>query len=157
MNELRSLSRCLLPLAAATLITLGGCGDAATGPGLPVGGALVTFAFAGYPADTLRVHVTDPVTISQAAAFVLEGEGPAIPVGTIRLGAGVDRRYPFHFDPASVRLAEAAMELCDGAPMRDSTAVRTFILGATGSEAATSATWCPWGARPIAVEQLPAG
>ena len=157
MQRFRPLALRRLPLAAAIVLVLGGCGEAPAGPVLPMHGALVTFVFDGHPADTLRVHITHPVTVSEAQGYVLGGDGPYIPIGTIRPGAGVDARYPFHFEPESVRLAEAAMELCDGAPMRDTAAVRAFMAGVTGHQQATSATWCPWAARPIAVEQLPTG
>lgn len=113
---------------------------------------MIVFAFEGDPADTLRVLVRHPPTVDVARAY-LRGENHAnIPIGPIRRGAGVDPRYPFHFIPDSVRLAEFAIELCDAAPMRTPEAVDEFIIGSTGDSTATSATWCPWSATPIAVE-----
>ncbi len=67
-------------------------------------------------------------------------------------GAGEDPRYPFRFVPEEVRLVEAAMELCDGAPMRTAAEVDAYFLGATGSRRSKRAPWCPWSARPLRME-----
>ena len=50
-----------------------------------------------------------------------------------------------------LKFADFAIEVCDGAPMRTDSAVVEFMKGATGETNPTSATWCPWGAYPIAV------
>ncbi len=101
----------LVVLALAAVVF--GC---LAGTALPAGGVIV-FAFDGHPADTLRVLVLDPPTLAAAQAY-LGGQGQArIPVGPIVRGPGVDSRYPFHFVPDSVRLAEVTIELCDAAPM----------------------------------------
>ncbi len=52
-----------------------------------------------------------------------------------------------------MRLADWAMELCDGRPMRTSADIDAFFEGVTGDRHAKRATWCPWGATPIAVTQ----
>jgi hypothetical protein len=136
-------------LTAIVWLTLAACGSAGTDP---EDGAVVTFAFQGRP-DTLLVLITDPATITAAEARVRSGSGPNIPIGPIVRGAGIDSRYPFHFIPDSVRLAEAAIELCDGAPMKTPAEVDAFFLGSTGNPNATQAIWCPWNAYPIAVER----
>ena len=69
-------------------------------------------------------------------------------------GAGYDSRYPFHFIPESVRLVDAAMEICDGEPMRTDAAVTQFFIYSTGSANSASAPWCPWESRPISVTRL---
>ena len=106
-------------LAALTVAALAAACDSATEPGddPPAGGAVVTFAFDGHPADTLRVHVLDPATIAAARAYVATRSGPAIPIGPIRRGAGADTRYPFHFlDACSrVRMKKVASSLPIGA------------------------------------------
>jgi hypothetical protein len=148
----RRISRAAL-LAALTFTGLAAaCDDSATEPeeDAPAGGAIVTFAFEGHPADTLRVHVLDSATIAAARAYVATRSGPTIPVGPIRRGAGVDPRYPFHFVPDSVRLADMAMELCDGSPMRTAAAVDSLFAW-TGRAGQQSTTYCPWSAYPIAV------
>ena len=120
---------------------------------LPVS-ALVTFAFTGKPADTMKVFISDTATISAAQSFIATGRGPHLLIGTIIRGAGVDTRYPFQFVPQTVRLVDAAIELCDGAPMQTSSDVDDFIQGATGNRAASSATWCPWSSYPVQVQLL---
>lgn len=126
-----------------------GCGA----PTPPAGGAIVTFAFHNHPADTLKVLVTRAETI-ETVEEILAGSRPALmPLGLIRRGPGVDPRYPFHFIPESVRLADLAIELCDGAPMRTPAEVEAFIAGATGSPTSETATWCPWGGYPVHLER----
>jgi hypothetical protein len=115
--------------------------------------ALVTFAFAGIPADTIRVIVTDPATIEAAGRYLSTGAGPKMLMGTIVRGAvDLNARYPFHFLPESVRLVDNAIELCDGAPMHTAAAVDDFIQGATGNRQSPSSTWCPWSSYPIKIE-----
>ncbi len=138
--------RTLVVLALAAVVF--GC---LAGTALPARGVIV-FAFDGHPTDTLRVLVLDPPTLAAAQAY-LGGQGQArIPVGPIVRGPGADPRYPFHFVPDSVRLAEVTTELCDAAPMHTPQEVDSFISNVTGNPDAPQATWCPWTARPIAVD-----
>jgi hypothetical protein len=140
-------------VAAASVLALGtlaACEDDNI-VGLPEGAVEVRLAFDGYPQDTMRIAITDTAAIRMAREFVNTGEGPRMPVGRIVRGYGIDARYPFHFEPASVHFADFATEVCDGAPMRTDSAVVEFMKGATGEANPTSATWCPWGAYPVAV------
>lgn len=132
------------------LATLGAC-DSDTIIGLPEGAVEVVLAFDGFPQDTMRIAITDTAAIRMAREFVTTKQGPKLPIGRILRGAGIDPRYPFHFEPASVQFADVAMELCDGAPMRTDSAVVEFMRGATGLANPTSATWCPWAGYPIEV------
>ena len=118
--------------------------------------AIVHFAFDGHPADTLRVLVTSRATIDAADRYIRTKQGAHIPIGPIVRDPGADARYPFHFLSDSLRLAELAMELCDGAPMRTAAAVTEFIAGATGDANSPRATYCPWGAHPVRIEAAPA-
>lgn len=129
------------------------CGDDTAAPLQPRDGAIITFAFDQLP-DTMRVHVRDAATIAEAERRVSTGVGARMPVGPIVRGAGVDARYPFHFLPDSVRLSDLATEVCDGRPMRTTTQVDEFFHLSTGNASAARATWCPWGAYPIAVQRL---
>lgn len=141
------------PAAAAgvlALATLLAC-DSDTVVGLPGGAVEVMLAFDGFPQDTLRIAITDTAAIRMAREYVTTKQGPRLPIGRILRGAGIDPRYPFHFEPASVQFADVAMEVCDGAPMRTDSAVVEFMRGATGLANPTSATWCPWAAYPIEV------
>lgn len=130
-----------------------GCGDNTAAPPEPRDGAIVTFAF-DQLTDTLRVHVRDSATIAEAERWVATGTGSRMPVGPIVRGAGVDTRYPFHYLPDSVRLSDLAIEICDGRPMRTPSQVDEFFFLSTGNAGAARATWCPWGAHPIAVQRV---
>lgn len=142
-----------MPAALLSLLALAGACDDPAAPSDP-SAAVVLFAFQGHPGDTMRVLVRHQPTIEAARAYIAGRSQANIPIGPIARGAGSDARYPFHFIPDSVRLAEMAIEVCDGEPMRTAAAVDTFFLGSTGNPHATRATWCPWGARPIAVEPV---
>jgi hypothetical protein len=118
---------------------------------------VVTVVFIGKPADTLKVLVTDHATIESAETFVRTGAGAHMITGTIVRGSGADARYPFHFVPESVRLADVGMEICDGEPMRTTNDVDLFFGWSTGSATSDHATWCPWASKPIAVEHYVVG
>jgi hypothetical protein len=115
--------------------------------------AIVTFAFEGHPADTLRVIVQDSATVAAAVSYLQTKTGPRMLIGKIARGSGVDGRYPFHFDATTVRLADMATEVCDGAPMRTTAEVTEFFALSTGSDTSTTATWCPWSSYPVKVER----
>jgi hypothetical protein len=117
---------------------------------IPEGGAIVTFSFSASN-DTLDVLVLDSATIEQARQRVETGAGPKMPVGPIVRGAGIDPRFPFHYVPTEIRFNDLAIEVCDGRPMRSAEEVDEFFELSTGDRNAAQATWCPWGATPIAV------
>lgn len=145
-------------LAAAVLLSAAGCTSSTNPEPQPVIGepaaAVVSFKFDGRPADTLHVLVTHGPTIEEARRYVNTGHGSRLPIGPIVRGAGSDARYPFHFLPDQVRLADLAIEVCDGDLMRTAAEVDAFFLGSTGSVSSPQATWCPWGAYPYAVQML---
>lgn len=142
----RSALRAAGVLLACALWPLA-CSDSITEPALD--GAVVTFAFSG-STDVMDVHVRKASTIAAARAYVQNGSGPRFPIGPIARGAGADADYPFHFLPDEVELAEVAMELCDGRPMKTEAAVEQFFAG-TGRASEETTTYCPWGAYPVAV------
>jgi len=139
--------------AVVTAAALVGCGDNLTLPFDGAPGAIVRVVFDGNPADTLDIAVTDAATITAARTFVLNGTGPRLVTGRIAKGVGYDPRFPFHFIPDSVKLAEVATEVCDGAPMHTAAEVAAFFQLSTGDANAPSAQWCPWNSRPIAVSR----
>jgi len=149
MKAERSVSAALAAGVLALLTVIACNSDDALG--LPDGAVEVVLAFDGFPQDTMRIVVTDTSAIRLAREYVSTKQGPKLPTGRILRGSGVDRRYPYRYEPESVRFADFAMEVCDGAPMRTDSAVVEFMRGATGEANPTSATWCPWAAYPIAV------
>ena len=116
--------------------------------------AVITFAFDGHPADTMRVLVSREASIAAAESYVAKHRGPRLLAGTIVRGAGVDSRYPFQFLPETVEIIDAAIEICDAAPMRTDAAVNDFFEASLGNRNAPAATWCPWSSYPIQVQRL---
>lgn len=151
MRTVRAAAGALAAIVAA------GCGSSPTPP--PAVGcegaepcAIVTFVWDSRP-DTMRVMVTHGPTIQAAHAYVQTGTGPGIPSGTIQRGAGSDPALPFHYLPDSVRLVEVAIELCDGRLMKTVAQLNAYFEGATGNPNASRAPFCPWGARPVQVDE----
>jgi hypothetical protein len=141
-------------ILALSALALSACSSSLNEPRDGTAAAVVTVVFSGHPQDTLDVLVTDSATIAGAEAYVATKTGARMITGTIAKGAGQDTKYPFHFIPSTVRLADFAMELCDGEPMRTPQAVNTFFEGATGNANSASAPYCPWGSYPIAVSRI---
>ena len=141
-------------ILALSALALGACSSSLNEPRDGTHAAVVTVVFSGHPQDTLDVFVTDSAAIVAAEKYVATQTGPRMITGTIVKGAGQDARYPFRFLPASVRLADFAMEICDGEPMRTPQAVSTFFELATGNANSDSAPYCPWGSYPIAVSRI---
>jgi hypothetical protein len=133
---------------------LAACGSESSLEPIPGAGAVLTVIFPSHAADTLHVFVTDSATIAKADAFIRTGSGPRMLTGKIARGAGIDAKYPFHYLPETVTLADVGIEICDGAPMRTAKDVDDFFVGETGSAASEQATWCPWDSKPIAITRL---
>lgn len=145
-----------LSVGVAVGVSVFACSDSAgvDSPN-PPSSAVITFAFEGRPQDTILVRFNNSAAIAQATSYISTHSGPKFPIGPIFRGAGVDARYPFHYDPDSVQLAEVAIELCDGRLMRTSAEVDAFMQAYTGDPNAARAVWCPWGAYPIRVVAVP--
>src|SRR5262245_56455136 len=116
--------------------------------------AILIVGFASRPAVTLLLLVSDSATIARAESYVATHSGPRMISGQIMKGVGADARYPFHFEPASVQLVDAAIELCDGALMRTAQDVNNHFEASTGRASSASAPWCPWSSFPIAVQRI---
>jgi hypothetical protein len=88
--------------------------------------------------ETFVMRVHDPATIRLAREH-LQGRNRNFPVGPLRRGnGGFNAPWSWHFDPAEVRLAEAAIEVCDGTP--------SYVE----SHLADFPSYCPWAARIVA-------
>lgn len=142
-------------IALAGALAVAGCSSSSSEPiGTPT--AVLTVVFEGHPQDTMKVIVTDTATISAAEAYVATKQGSRLMIGRIVKGAGYDARYPFRYLPATVRLVDMAMEVCDGAPMRTTQDVNNFFEWSTGNANSAETTWCPWASEPIAVQRISA-
>jgi hypothetical protein len=84
------------------------------------------------------VRVSDPETIV-AFREAMARRRPGFPVGPLRRGdGGFNAPWRWHLDPARTRLAEAAIEVCDGRPSYVNAHLDDY------------ATYCPWSARIVA-------
>ena len=88
--------------------------------------------------ETFVMRVRDPETMRLAREH-LQARNQRFPVGPLRRGdGGFNAPWSWHFDPAEVRLAEAAIEVCDGTP--------SYVE----SHLADFPSYCPWAARIVA-------
>ena len=91
--------------------------------------------------------VAGPAPLQQSVLMLLARlRGGQVPVPPAWLKVALN--------PDSVRLAEMAMEVCDGAPMRTAASVNEFFE-LTGRATAQSTTYCPWSAYPVDVSAPP--
>ena len=63
------------------------------------------------------------------------------PIGPLVPGnGGFNAPWSWHFDPERVRMAEIAIEVCDGQPSYVEENLADFVTA-----------YCPWGARVVAI------
>ncbi len=122
--------------AAVAALLFGSCGTSEPS------GPFVDFVVA-VTDETFVLRVEDPETIS-AAYENMRGGNSRFPIGPLRRGnGGFNAPWSWHIDPAEVRLAEAAIELCDGRPSYVEEHVEDYV----------TAGYCPWGGRVVAVKR----
>ena len=121
-----------LSVLAAALVTSASC-QSSTKPSPTPRDFIVDVA-----GERFIVRLTDPETI-KLAVDNLAGRNSRFPSGALRSGnGGFNSPWTWHLDPDSVRLVEAAIEVCDGRPSYVET------------HQADYPTYCPWGGRMIA-------
>jgi hypothetical protein len=119
-------------LAAAAALLAAAC-SSATGPNP----AHVDFVVA-VENEQFVVRSSDPDTIAQLRE-IAAGRQNGFPIGPLRAGdGGFNAPWSWHFDPAEVRVAEMAIEVCDGRPSYVEAHLQDFP------------SYCPWGARVVA-------
>jgi sterol desaturase/sphingolipid hydroxylase (fatty acid hydroxylase superfamily) len=127
------------PLEAARLIALGGffvlgCSDEGRAA-RPYAEFLVAVG-----RETFVLRATDPETI-RLAQESFNGRHTPFPIGPLRRGdGGFNAPWSWHFDPDRVRMAEIAIEVCDGQPSYVEQHVEDFLGG-----------YCPWSGRVVAL------
>ena len=107
-------------------------------------GVLAKFSVGG---DEFKIWITNNDTIKQI--FDLQqGRGfTTIPIGPILAGPGYnDHNAPWkwHLDPEKTKMAEVAMELCDGTPSQIEADLDRWINKVK--------SFCPWSAKLINVQ-----
>jgi hypothetical protein len=125
-------------LLAALVILLTGCSSEDPASNLPQGGQYFTVRVVS---DTFVMYITDPTTI-RLATENFQGKNRTFPSGRIESGGGgFNFPWNWHFVPESVRMVEAAIEVCDGRPSYVSEHVQDYV----------SVGYCPWAAKVIKV------
>jgi alkylglycerol monooxygenase len=90
--------------------------------------------------ETFVLRATDPETI-RLATENFRGRNAMFPIGPLLPGpGGFNAPWSWHFDPDRVRMAEIAIEVCDGRPSYVEENLQDFL-----------GTYCPWGARVVAI------
>jgi creatinine amidohydrolase/Fe(II)-dependent formamide hydrolase-like protein len=123
-----------------TGIMMVACGEDITG--IPDGAAVFELEVSG---EVFRVAVSDTADIRQFESRMQNGTRGVVS-GQLRTGAGgVNSPWGWHLDPASVHVADMAIELCDGRPSMVQADLDYWI--------GTVKQYCPWGARVVARRQ----
>jgi hypothetical protein len=125
-------------LLASLVVWLVGCSSENPATPLPTEGQYFTVQ-AGK--DSFVMYVTDQNTI-RLATENFQGKNKAFPSGRIEAGhGGFNWPWNWHFIPQSIRMVEASIEVCDGAPSYVEDHLDDYV--AIG--------YCPWGAKVIKV------
>ncbi|MFC0037648.1 calmodulin-binding protein [Actinomadura rayongensis] len=104
------------------------------------------FEFTDHTRETGVVELTDPGQIAHARAL-LAGETtdqPHLMGRIVKRSTPYNPRWSFHYDPATVRFFNVAIEVCD-APM-------PYVedhLDEAGGAFLPGAFWCPWTSRLV--------
>jgi hypothetical protein len=92
--------------------------------------------------ETYRILLTESADIEIARELLAGGDAPGIPNGLVSYDGdgGANTGYAWHIEPTDITWADSAIELCDGLP------------SAVGTANFTSARYCPWLAKVIAID-----
>jgi hypothetical protein len=132
----------MITRASTVLILLAilwmGCKAENPASNLPPGGQFFTVQVG---TERFVMYVTDPATI-QLGIDNFQGKNSRFPLGRIATGnGGFNSPWSWHFVPESVRLVEASVEVCDGAPGYVNSHLTDYL--AVG--------YCPWGGKIVKV------
>lgn len=120
---------------AMVAIMLMACGDDAVEP---EGGVLFTIEVSG---ESFHARVFDQEVIDDLDARLDAGTEGVI-LGSLRAGnGGFNAPWEWHWDPATVEVADLAIELCDGRPSMVEADLPYWIE--------TVGAFCPWGATVV--------
>jgi hypothetical protein len=123
----RLLAACVLAVSAVS------CSDDASTP--------YTEFLVAVGEQTFVLRVNDAQT-AQLALENFKGGNSVFPIGPLRQGdGGFNAPWSWHFDPDAVRMAEAAIEVCDGEPSYVQANLADYLQFG----------YCPWSARVVAV------
>ena len=125
--------------------TVGACGGPSSPtPGDPLSGGVVATFTVG--SEMFRVWIRNSETIHQVLELHRGTSTASIPTGRLRVGAGHGNHnapFSWHLDPDEIEMADATIEVCDGAP--------SYIEAHRDEFIARVNRYCPWAARLIGV------
>lgn len=94
--------------------------------------------------EEFRVRVSDAAVIGDLEARMAAGTEGVVSGRLVRGNGGYNTPWSWRLDPASVHVADVAIELCDGRPSLVEEDVE-YWLG-------TVKQYCPWGAKVVRKE-----
>jgi hypothetical protein len=91
--------------------------------------------------EQFYVRATDPDAVAALKARQQSGEVSVVLGRVVQGDGGFNAPWGWHLDPASVEVADAAMELCDGRP--------SFVQKDVAKWIAEARIFCPWSAKVV--------
>lgn len=88
--------------------------------------------------------ITDPGAAAEASARIGKGPGRLVIGTVVRGNGGFNAPWSWHLDPATVRFADVAAEVCDGCP--------DYVERNLDEWIATVKVYCPWGTQVVGKE-----
>ena len=126
-----------MPIAAVLLIAATACDDDGTGP---EDTAEFVIEVEG---EEFRIRVTDEATIEDLEERRASGNEGVILGALVEGDGGYNAPWSWHLDPATIQVADAAIEVCDGRPSMVENDLDYWID--------TVGTFCPWSAQVVSV------
>jgi hypothetical protein len=120
-----------------TAVMTQACDEDVLGP--PPGSAIFELEVSG---EVFRVAVTDTAEIRRFETRRQSGVRGVVSGQLLAGDGGVNTPWSWHMDPASVHVADLAIELCDGRPSMVEADLDYWIR--------TVKQYCPWGTRVVA-------
>ncbi len=122
-------------LAIVLTLLAGACDDGSTTPDTD---AVFEIEVAG---ETFQARVFDPATIADLEARRASGVEGVVAGDLTASDGGFNEPWSWHWDPATVAVADFAIEVCDGRP--------SFVEADLDYWIDTVGAYCPWGARVV--------
>ena len=93
--------------------------------------------------ERFTLQATDPETVQQLIDNYNGKNNFHITGTVVRGNGGFNSPYSWHLDPASVKMAEISIEVCDGTPSHLEKNLDYWLD--------TVHTYCPWGSKVVAI------
>jgi hypothetical protein len=125
-------------LTVLVIVVLFGCATEHPSEQLPNG----QFFTVQVISDQFIIFVTDPQTI-RLATENFQGSNHLFPIGHIARGnGGFNQPWDWHLIPETVRMTEAAIEVCDGRPSYVESNLDSYL---------NAGSYCPWSGKIVKI------